>query len=112
MEWVIYLALVALTFAGWWMIFQKAGEEGWKAIIPIYNLIVLMKITGKPTWWVAFFFVPIMNIASPIIAILVMISLAKSFGKSAGFGIGLALLGFIFAPMLAFSDAKYQGPAG
>ncbi len=109
---IIMLAICILGVASMWVIFTKANEPGWAAIVPIYNLIVLMKITGKPTWWVAFFFVPIMNIASPIIAILVMISLAKSFGKSAGFGIGLALLGFIFAPMLAFSDAKYQGPAG
>ena len=103
---LIYLAIIIGVIAGMWKVFTKAGKPGWAAIVPIYNLIVLLEIVGKPLWWVILFFIPIVGI---VIAILVCIELAKAFGKSTGFGIGLALLGFIFIPMLGFGDAQYQG---
>ena len=46
-----------------------------------------------------------------VICIILCIDLAKSFGKGAGFGIGLAFLGIIFFPILGFGSAQYQGPA-
>ena len=45
------------------------------------------------------------------VAIVLRIDIAKSFGKGAGFGIGLALLGIIFWPILGFGSAQYQGAA-
>ncbi len=48
---IIYLAIIALMLAGMWKVFEKAGKPGWAAIIPIYNLIVLLDIVGKPIWW-------------------------------------------------------------
>jgi hypothetical protein len=104
---IIWLAVVILALAGLWKVFVKAGKPGWAAIIPIYNLVVLLQIVGKPLWWIILMFIPLVNL---IILILVMIALAKSFGKGAGYGIGLALLGFIFIPMLGFDDSKYLGP--
>ena len=88
-----------------WKIFTKAGEPGWAAIVPIYNLIVLLKISGKPAWWFILLIIPFVGI---IVGFMVCINLAQNFGKSTGFGIGLALLGFIFGPILAFGDARYQ----
>lgn len=105
---ILYLALIAFFIAVGWKIFTKAGKPGWAAIVPIYNIIVMMEIVGRPAWWVVLMLIPLVNL---VVAILVSIDLAKSFGKSAGFGIGLAFLGFIFAPILAFGDAQYQGPA-
>ena len=105
---ILYLALIAFFIAVGWKIFTKAGKPGWAAIVPIYNIIVMMEIVGRPAWWVVLMLIPFVNF---VVAILVSIDLAKSFGKSAGFGIGLAFLGFIFAPILAFGDAQYQGPA-
>ena len=102
---LVWLAVVLLLVASMWKIFVKAGEPGWAAIVPIYNIIVLLKIAGKPAWWLILFLIPVVNF---IIAILVGISLAKNFGKSTGYGIGLALLGIIFYPMLAFGDSRYQ----
>ena len=102
---LVWLAVVVVLVASMWKIFVKAGEPGWAAIVPIYNIIVLLKIAGKPAWWLILFLIPVVNF---IIAILVGISLAKNFGKSTGYGIGLALLGIIFYPLLAFSDARYQ----
>ena len=100
------LAIIVAIIAGFWKVFVKAGKPGWAAIVPIYNVIVLLEIAGKPLWWVILFFIPIVNI---IMAVLVCIAVAKSFGKSDLFGVGLGLLGFIFFPILGFGDAQYQG---
>ncbi len=106
---IIWLAILILGVVGLWKVFVKAGKPGWAAIIPIYNIIVLLQIVGKPVWWIILFLIPLVNI---IVAIIVMIALAKSFGKGTGYGIGLFLLGFIFIPMLGFDDSKYLGPQG
>ena len=94
--------------ASLWKVFTKAGEPGWAAIIPIYNTIVMLKIVGRPLWWLVLMLIPLVSL---VIGIIVCIDLAKSFGKGAGFGIGIILLGFIFVPILAFGDARYVGPA-
>lgn len=85
---------------------MKAGKPGWAAIIPIYNIIVLLQIADKPLWWIILFLIPLVNL---IMAILVSIAVAEKFGKGAGFGVGLALLGLFFYPILGFGDAQYQG---
>jgi Family of unknown function (DUF5684) len=101
------LVFVVLMIASLWKVFTKAGEPGWASIIPIYNTIVMLKIAGKPWWWLILMMIPFVNF---VILILVFIALAKNFGKGVGFAIGLILLSFIFFPMLAFGDAKYLGP--
>jgi len=103
----IWLILAIAALAGWWQIFTKAGQPGWAAIVPIYNIIIMLRITQKPLWWLILFFIPFVNLVA---IILVGIEVAKRFEKSAAFGVGLALLSFIFAPMLGFGDASYHGP--
>jgi len=105
---VIWLAFAVLMIAAMWKVFVKAGEPGWAAIVPIYNFIVLLKIAGKPIWWIILLFIPFVNF---IVAILLMFSLAKNFGKGGGFAIGLILLPFVFLPMLAWGDARYRPQA-
>ena len=102
---VVYLAVILLIVASMWKVFTKAGEPGWAAIVPIYNLIVLLKIAGKPAWWVVLMLIPFVNI---IVLAIATIALAKNFGKGAGFGLGLLFLSPIFYPMLAWGDARYQ----
>jgi hypothetical protein len=102
---VVYLAVIALVIAAMWKIFTKAGKPGWAALVPIYNIIVLLEIAGKPTWWVVLFLIPFVNF---IALILVSIAVAKNFGKGTGFGLGIAFLGIIFMPMLAWGDAQYN----
>ena len=97
-----------IAVIGMWKTFEKAGKPGWAAIIPIYNYIVMLEIVGKPIWWIILFLVPCANI---IIPIWVINLLAKSFGKSEGFTIGLLLLPFIFFPILGFGSATYLGPS-
>lgn len=103
---IIQLAVGILVIASLWQIFVKAGEEGWKAIIPIYNYIVLLQIVGRPVWWIILFFIPLVNL---VILFLVFKDLAEGFGKGTGYAIGMLLLSVIFLPMLAFGDAQWQG---
>ncbi len=102
---VVYLAIIVLVIAGFWMTFTKAGEAGWKSIIPIWNLIVLLRIAGKPLWWIILLIIPIVNI---VVSLIVMLGVARNFGKGGGFGVGLWLLSFIFFPILGFGSATYQ----
>jgi Family of unknown function (DUF5684) len=102
---VFWLAVVVAVIASMWIVFTKAGKPGWACIVPIYNFIILLEIARKPLWWIILMLIPLVNI---VIGILVVIEIAKNFGKSAGFGIGLLLLPFIFYPMLAWGDAQYQ----
>ena len=106
---IIYIAVIALLIASMWAVFAKAGKPGWAALIPIYNLIILLEIVGKPWWWLFLMVIPLVNV---VFAIWVYNLLSKSFGKSEGFTVGLLLLSFIFFPILGFGDAQYQGPAG
>ena len=103
---LLCLAIIVFVFAGVWKTFTKAGQPGWAAIIPIFNLYVLIKTAGRPGWWLLLFIIPLVNI---VMGFIVAIDVAKAFGKGTGFGIGLALLGFIFYPILGFGDATYQG---
>lgn len=104
----IYIVLLVVIIAAMWKLFEKADKPGWAAIVPIYNGIVMLQIVGRPVWWIILFFIPIVSL---IIAILVCLDLARSFGKGAGYALGILFLGIIFLPMLAFGDAEYQGPA-
>jgi hypothetical protein len=106
--WIVWLAVMILIIAACWKVFTKAGQPGWAAIIPIYNVYIWCKIVGRPGWWVILMLIPFVNF---IVAIILSIDLAKSFGKGVGFGLGLAFLGVIFWPILGFGSAQYQGPA-
>src|SRR5690554_2548856 len=106
---IIYVAIFLLLIIAQWKIFVKANKPGWACLIPIYNVIVLLEIIGKPWWWLLLFFVPIANV---VIAIWMTNLLSKSFGKDEVFTVGLILLPFVFYPILGLGDAKYNGPAG
>jgi len=106
---VSYLALVVLMIVSMWKILTKAQKPGWAILIPIYNILVLLEIVGKPWWWLLLMLIPLVNI---VFAIWMVNLLSKSFGHSEGFTIGLILLPIIFYPILGFGDSKYIGPAG
>ena len=91
------------------MIFKKAGQEGWPALIPIYSTYILLKVIGRPGWWLLLFLIPFVNI---VIYIIMMNDLSKSFGHGVGFTLGLLFLSIIFLYILAFGSSTYRGPAG
>ncbi|CAN5321614.1 hypothetical protein BH11PLA2_BH11PLA2_00660 [soil metagenome] len=106
----VIIALAAVMIISAWKIFTKAGQPGWYSLIPIYNsYIMTCEIAKKDVMWFILQFVPIVGIYA---AFMTTMEIAKKFGKSEGFGIGLCFLPFIFFPMLAFGDAEYESRGG
>ena len=122
------LGLAVFQIIVMWKLFTKAGQPGWAAIIPIYNLIVFIQIAKKPTWWVIWFFAPvllgllagvlppflflILNLVAVVglivFAILLQVGIAKAFGQGAGFAVGLIFFNIIFMAILAFGNYQYE----
>lgn len=103
---IIGVLIAVVMILAMWKIFAKAGQPGWASLVPIYNIIVLLQIVGKPVWWIILLFIPIVNF---VISIILALELAKVFGKSGGFAAGLILLPVVFYPLLGFGDASYVG---
>jgi hypothetical protein len=106
---LVILAVGILMIAATWRLFSKAEQRGWAAIIPFYNTIVLLRIAGKPWWWLLLTVIPFVNV---VIAVIVFLDLAKSFGKGTGFGIQTFFFPVICIPILGFGAARYVGPGG
>lgn len=100
------LGLALLTIVSFWRIYSKAGEAGWKCLIPIYGAVVLQRILGRPGWWVLLLLVPVVNL---VISLVECADLARVFGKGIGFALGLIFLGPLFLMVLAFGPAQYVG---
>lgn len=103
--WIICLAILIITIIGMWKVFEKAGREGWKAIIPFYNMYVLTEISGQNGWLFLLCLIP--GVGALIWSIMVSIKLAPAYGKDTAFAIGLILLAPIFYMILGFGSAKY-----
>ena len=108
---IIPIIIFAITTAvieiiGAWYMFEKAGEPGWAAIIPIYNLLIGIKIAGKPWWYILLMMIPIVNL---VIVIITLNGISKNFGKGPWFTVGLFFLRWIFIPILGFGKAVYTG---
>jgi len=58
---IVCLVIAVVMLVGLWKVFVKAGQPGWACIVPIYNIYILMKIAGKPGWWVVLYFIPFVN---------------------------------------------------
>jgi hypothetical protein len=111
---IVICALISFSIAiiciiGQWKAFEKAGQPGWACLIPIYNVYILLKIGGKPSWWLLLFFIPLVNV---VYAIWLTNMISKSFGKDESFTVGLIALGVIFWPILGYGNAVYRGPFG
>lgn len=102
---VAVLAVTIVSFAGLWKTFEKAGEPGWAAIVPIYNLYIMVKISGNAWWWVILSFIPVINL---IATVKIGIDIAGKFNRGVLFGLGLTLLSFIFYPILGFGSYQYR----
>ena len=112
----IWLIVLVATVAGMWKAFEKAKQPGWAAIVPIYNMVVLLQIAGRPVWWILLFipaFIPFVGLLVALaLAAIIYNDVSKSFGQGMGTTILLVLLPVVGWPMLGFGDAKYKGPAG
>ena len=110
------LVIMILSLVAMWKIFEKAGEQGWKSIIPIYNVYVLFKIL-KLNFWILLaacicIIIPFVNIVALLVIMYyvfaAMYRMSKAFGHGFGYFLGLVFLGFIFELILAFNDDVYQ----
>lgn len=110
---IVMLVLMVLYLVAMWRLFKKAGEPGWKCLIPIYNIVVLFKIAGLSPWLILGYLATIIPIIGALISfgitIYLAISLAKAFGKSGAFAVGLILLQPIFICILGFGSSEYIG---
>ena len=87
---IIWLVIVVFLIASLWKVFTKAGRPGWGAIIPFYNTYLMLKVAGKPGWWlILMIFIPIVNL---ILAILMLVGVARNFGKGSLVCIMISLL--------------------
>ena len=109
---VVILIIAIVNIVGMWKMFTKAGEAGWKSIIPIYNMVILFKIAGISPWFVLGYLLAAIPVVGAFIAlgitIYAMINLAKAFGKGGGFAVGLIIFSPIFYNILGFGKAEYQ----
>ncbi len=125
--WYIILAVAN------WKIFTKAGESGWKSLIPFLNTYVVFKISWKGVmFWIMIAALAagsictsiagedggvlsivgmILSLFSCVICLIDTYKLSKSFGHGFGFTLGLLFLSPIFTLILGFGKSKYQGPA-
>ena len=105
--WIFYIAIIVVELVSMWKIYEKAGQPGWAAIVPIYNIVVLLKIV-KMDWWhvLIMLFVPF---AAVVYGIILPYKVATSFGKDQGFAILSVFFSTITYPILAFGSAKYEG---
>ena len=110
---IVILAVIVLEIVAKWRMFTKAGEEGWKSIIPIYNLVVEFKIAGLSPWLILLCLLAVIpfigSVVIVVLAICERVKLGKAFGKSTGFILGMIFLSTIFDLILGFDSSEYQG---
>nr|WP_294667262.1 DUF5684 domain-containing protein [uncultured Blautia sp.] len=116
-----------------WRIFTKAGEAGWKSIIPVYGDYISYKIAWQTGYfwmtlllgliasWIQNYanatgdnvmlliIVFLIKIITGIIGIMYSVKLARAFGRGTGFAIGLIFLQPIFILILGFGSDPYYG---
>lgn len=102
--WVLWLGVMVFYTACIWRIFTKAGYPGWHSIVPFLNLYTLVRVAGRPGWWMLLMLIPCVG---TVVGVIVYLELAQQFGKGVGFGLGLVFLSPIFLPILAFGSASY-----
>lgn len=106
--WLVAMIFGIVMIVANWKIFTKAGKKGWISLIPFYNMYTTFEVAGMNGWMFLLLLIPIVNF---VIIIMLYFNLAKAFGQSTGFAVGLILLNPIFLLILAFGSAKYIGTA-
>jgi hypothetical protein len=117
------VGLIAFSLRGLWLIFEKAGVEGWKAVIPTYHHVILTRLAGLSAWWTLplALIIPVLIAPQKSVKLLCMLLLfiwwgwlcqriARRFGKGIGFGLGLTIPGLdlFFRTALAYDKSTYQ----
>lgn len=106
--WIFFVITIVGTLAGLYLLFQKAGVAGWKALVPVYNLYICTKLIGKSIWWFVMLLIPVLNV---VIWLLVAIDLVKAFGKDKFWpAVAAMMIPYIYFPLIGFDQkVKYLG---
>ena len=112
---IVWLAVAVLGVAAMWKIFTKAKQPGWAAIVPIYNVYILLKVVGRPGWWLLLFLLSVIPFVGWLVVValslIIALDLGRAFGKDTVFSVvGLWLFSLVGYLILGFGDAKYLGP--
>tara|TARA_B100000401_G_C52606977_1_gene624767 strand:- start:55 stop:825 length:771 start_codon:yes stop_codon:yes gene_type:complete len=102
-----FISIIFLWFWGNWLLFEKANENGIYSLIPIYSLIVKLRMVGKPEWWILLLLIPFVNL---IILFVVSNELRKCFQKEEIYALGIFLMPFIFQARLGINNDIYLKP--
>ena len=103
--WLFSLLWLILILVAGWKMYVKGGQHGWVSLIPIINILGLLKIVHRPWWWLLLMLIPFVNF---VVWIIIALDLAKAFGH----GIGMALVLIFLTPIgylvLGFGGSQYQ----
>ena len=102
---LIYIIVAIILYASLWIIYTKANQPGWSAIIPVYDIYIWTQVVNRPWWWTILFFIPPITI---IVYIIMLNDLSNRFGQNAWFTLGLLFLPIIFLPVLAFGEYEFD----
>ena len=110
------VCLLILTVIGYWGVFCKAGEKGWKVLIPFYNEYLLFKIAWKPSVciikWLCLCLYEVVSVTLKAFVLTVMLyhRLSKAFRHGFGYTAGILFLPFIFVLLLGVGRSRYTRP--
>ena len=129
---IVGLIMMVLIMIATWKIFTKAGEKGWKCLIPVYGTYIQYKFTWSGLQGILFLVAVVLarvltgvfesgtvmysiglipSVYAAVVALMQTHKLSKSFGHGIGFTIGLLLMNPIFMLILGFGKSQYVGPA-
>lgn len=122
---------MALKTLARWKIYEKAGVESWKCLIPFYNQYNDVKLAWNKTWAYVYIFSALgtgllsaiasgtQSVAFEVLSVLAgifvlvihiiyCVKLSKAFGHAGGWAVGLIFLDQIFMLMIALGKSQYK----
>ena len=91
---------------GTWKLYSLSGNKSWQSFVPIYNVLILLRIINRPWWWIFIIFMPGINI---IILPVIWVEISRSFKKNTYTDTFLSIcsLGFYNYYLNYFTKAEY-----
>lgn len=109
---LLIIGVVLYALNAWLLgkVFQKAGEAGWKAWIPFYSSVILLKMGNQNPWWVLAAFIPVVGIVTIVFMIIAAHSISLKFNRGAGFTVLFVFLPFVWYAILGLGPDRWNAP--
>lgn len=101
---IVLVIMMVFAIVGTWQIYTKAGEKGWKSLIPIYNNWIFLRLGGQSSWWAILTIFPILNLITSVMLAIAAYNIGLKFHKSGSFVIVYLLFSPIWAIMLGYGE--------